>query len=126
MLRFHFVVVLLTTVAVGLPASAQRVDASATGGPTPLDAPWRLHFGDGRAFAQPGFDDSQWMLHPIEKNWASEGRKGYAGYAWYRLRVLLPASKEPLAMAIYPPGNHRRREVLQTIRDSAGDRRKET
>jgi hypothetical protein len=39
------------------------VDASNTGGPTLLDAPWRAHFGDDPACAQPNFDDSQWMLH---------------------------------------------------------------
>ena len=79
MLRFRFVVVLLTAVAVASPASAQQADASATGGPTSLDAPWRLYFGDDPAFAQPGFDDSDWMLHRIDKDWASEGRRGYAG-----------------------------------------------
>jgi sigma-B regulation protein RsbU (phosphoserine phosphatase) len=106
MLLFRFVVVaLLTVVAAALPAPAQQVDASATGGPTPLDAPWRLHFGDDPAYAQPGFDDSHWILHRIDKDWASEGRKGYAGYAWYRMRVVLPGSSEPLAIAIYPPAN---------------------
>jgi phosphoserine phosphatase RsbU/P len=105
MLRFRFVAVLLTAVAAALPAPAQQFDASATGGPTQLDTLWRLHFGDDAAFAQPGFDDSQWMLHRIDKDWASEGRKGYAGYAWYRMRVVLPRSNEPLAIAIYPPAN---------------------
>ena len=106
MLLFRFVLVaVLTVVTAALPASAQQVDASATGGPTSLDAPWRLHFGDDPAFAQPGFDDSHWTLHRIEKDWASKGRKGYAGYAWYRIRVVLPGSSEPLAIAIYPPAN---------------------
>ena len=105
-LLFRFVLVaLLTVVTAALPAPAQQVDASATGGPTSLDAPWRLHFSDDPAFAQPGFDDSNWTLHRIEKDWASEGRKGYAGYAWYRMRVVLPGSSEPLAIAIYPPAN---------------------
>jgi phosphoserine phosphatase RsbU/P len=84
---------------------AQQVDASNVGGPIPLDAPWRLHFGDDPAFAQPGFDDSHWTLHRIDKDWASEGRKGYGGYAWYRMRVILPKGNEPLAIAIYPPAN---------------------
>jgi phosphoserine phosphatase RsbU/P len=106
MLLFRLALVaLLTVVTAALPAPAQQVDASATGGPTSLDAPWRLHFGDDPAFAQPGFDDSNWLLHRIEKDWASEGRKGYSGYAWYRMRVVLPASSEPLAIAIYPPAN---------------------
>ncbi|MGD0733981.1 MAG: hypothetical protein ABR976_02495 [Terracidiphilus sp.] len=106
MVLFRSVLVaVLTIVSAALPAPAQLVDASATGGPTSLDAPWRLHFGDDPAFAQPGFDDSLWSLHRIEKDWASEGRKGYAGYAWYRMRVVLPASSESLSIAVYPPAN---------------------
>ena len=92
-------------VAVSLSAPAQQVDASAVVGSTPLDAPWRLHFGDDPAYAQPGFDDSHWTLHRIDKDWASESHKGYSGYAWQRIRVILPRSNEALAIAIYPPAN---------------------
>src|SRR6516164_6562417 len=95
----------LLFLAVILSSPAQQMDASNTGGPTPLDAPWRLHFGDDPAYAQPGFDDSHWTLHRIDKDWASAGRKGYSGYAWYRMRVILPKGNEPLAIAIYPPAN---------------------
>ena len=83
----------LLFLAVTLSSPAQQMDASNTGGPTPLDAPWRLHFGDDPAYAQTGFDDSHWMLHRIEKDWASEGHKGYAGYAWYRMRVILQGQR---------------------------------
>jgi phosphoserine phosphatase RsbU/P len=92
-------------IALTFSSPAQQVDASNTGGPTPLDAPWRLHFGDDPAYAQPGFDDSHWTLHRIDKDWASEGQKGYAGYAWYRMRLILPRGDEPLAIAIYPPAD---------------------
>jgi hypothetical protein len=95
----------LLFLAVTLSSLAQQVDASNTGGPTVLDAPWRVHFGDDPAFAQPGFDDSHWELHDITKDWASAGHKGYAGYAWYRMRVILPKGTEPLAIAVYPPAN---------------------
>jgi hypothetical protein len=125
MLRFRFVVVLMAAVAAALPASAQQFDASATGGPTQLDAPWRLHFGEDAAFAQPGFDDSQWMLHRIDKDWASEGRKGYAGYAWYRMRVVLPRSNEPLAVAIYPPANAAEVYIDGTLAGTIGRMRPE-
>jgi hypothetical protein len=104
MLRRSWLFALLF-LAVTFSSPAQQMDASNTGGPTPLDAPWRLHFGDDPAYAQPGFDDSQWTLHGIDKDWASEVHKGYAGYAWYRMRVILPKSSEPLAIAIYPPAN---------------------
>src|SRR6516165_6729968 len=96
---------LLLLIALPLSSPAQLVDASAAGTLVSLDAPWRLHFGDDPAYAQPGFDDSHWTLHRIGKDWASEGHKGYAGYAWYRMCVILPKSNEPLALAIYPPAN---------------------
>jgi hypothetical protein len=95
----------LLFLAVTLSSPAQQVDASGAGSLISLDAPWRLQFGDDPAYAQPGFDDSQWTLHRIDKDWASAGRKGYSGYAWYRLRVTLPKGNEPLAIAIYPPAN---------------------
>src|SRR6516225_2589598 len=98
--------ILLLLILAGVNASqAESLDASNTGGPTSLDAPWHLHFGDDPAYAQPGFDDSHWILHRIDKDWASAGHKGYAGYAWYSMRVILPKGNEPLAIAIYPPAN---------------------
>jgi hypothetical protein len=104
MLRRSWLFALLFLV-VTISSPAQQVDASAAGSLVSLDAPWRLHFGDDPAYALPNFDDSQWMLHRIDKDWASAGRKGYAGYAWYRMRVILPKGNEPLAIAIYPPAN---------------------
>jgi hypothetical protein len=107
MLRLSWLFALLS-LAVTLSSPAQQVDASAIVGSTPLNAPWRLHFGDDPAYAQPGFDDSHWTLHRIDKDWASEGHNGYGGhgcYAWYRMRVVLPKGNEPLALAIYPPGS---------------------
>ncbi|HUB52807.1 MAG TPA: SpoIIE family protein phosphatase [Terracidiphilus sp.] len=116
---------LLTALVAALPATAQQVDASATGGPTVLDAPWRLHFGDNQNFAQPDFDDSQWALHRIDKDWASEGRKGYAGYAWYRMRVVLPNTSEPLALAIYPPASAVEIYIDGTLEGTVGRMRPE-
>jgi hypothetical protein len=124
MLRYRclFLVVLF---ALSLSVPAQQIDASATSGPTPLDAPWRLHFGDDPAFAQPGFDDSRWALHHIEKDWASEGRKGYSGYAWYRMRVTLPKGDEPLAIAIYPPADAVEVYIDGTLQGTIGRMRPE-
>jgi hypothetical protein len=95
----------LLFIALTFSSLGQQVDASNTSGPTPLDAPWRIQFGDDPSYAQPGVDDSQWTLHRIDKDWASAGHKGYSGYAWYRMRVILPKGDEPLAIAIYPPAN---------------------
>jgi len=83
----------LLSIGLVFTAPAQQMDASAIIGSISLDAPWRIHFGDDPAYAQPGFDDSHWALHHIDKDWASERNNGYGGhggYAWYRMRVILP------------------------------------
>src|SRR5215469_16364412 len=110
----------LPFIALTFTSPAQQVDASAAGSLVSLDAPWRLHFGDDPAFAQPGFDDSHWALHRIDKDWASEARKGYAGYAWYRMRVILPKGNEPLAIAIYPPAQAVEVYIDGTLTDTIG------
>ncbi len=66
-----------------------------------FEAPWRFHTGDDpRCRASPGFDDSTWSLLSTEKSWSSQGYRGYTGYAWYRLRLKLPATTEPLGINI--------------------------
>ena len=68
-----------------------------------LNGPWKFHTGDQPEWADPGFDDSAWgtmdltpppgSYDPITGNsgfvpgWTTRGYPGYAGYAWYRLRV---------------------------------------
>ncbi|MFP5206086.1 MAG: SpoIIE family protein phosphatase [Acidobacteriota bacterium] len=68
-----------------------------------LTGPWKFHVGDDPAWAQPGFDDAAWggmELTPppgsfdpyigtsgFVPGWTARGFAGYAGFAWYRLRV---------------------------------------
>jgi hypothetical protein len=68
---------------------------------TELNDPWRFHAGDDAAWAVPGFDDSGWSLLTADKPWTEQGYKGYAGTAWYRLSVVLPARHG--ALALYLP-----------------------
>ena len=87
------------------PAVVSRIklgDAAAD-----LDGRWKFHTGDDMAWAQPGFDDSGWGTmdltppkgsHGYAPGWTSEGYPGYAGYAWYRLRVDVAGTGEPLAL----------------------------
>jgi Stage II sporulation protein E (SpoIIE) len=81
-------------------AHAQFVDASAAGQPVQLDGLWRFHEGDNPAWAAPGFDDSQWQLQPADKQMPQPGNGSNPGYGWYRIRVKLPATREPLALAM--------------------------
>jgi phosphoserine phosphatase RsbU/P len=79
---------------------AQFVDASAAGEPVQLTGLWRFHEGDDAAWASPGFDDSNWTLMPADKQMPQPGNGAHPGSAWYRIRVKLPATREPLALAM--------------------------
>jgi hypothetical protein len=82
------------------PAIAQSFDATSAGGPVSINAAWRFHTGDDLLWASPVFDDSHWSLLRIDKAWAEQGYKGCYGFSWYRIRLKLPATRSPLALAV--------------------------
>ncbi len=65
---------------------------------------WRFHTGDdpgGRlGWASPSFDDSSWKLLRSDEPWSAQGYPDYAGFAWYRFRVILPPTPKPMALYI--------------------------
>ena len=79
-----------------------------------LYGPWKFHVGDNPQWADPNFDDSQWEsvdLTPTPQatvpgvpipgfvaGWESRGHPGYAGYAWYRMRVRISGTDGPLTL----------------------------
>jgi hypothetical protein len=71
-----------------------------------LTGPWKFHTGDNLAWAQPDVDDSSWGSMDLTSTdgsgevpgWTSMGYAGYSGYAWYRLRVNVAGTGEPLAL----------------------------
>ncbi len=80
---------------------AQSFDASQwTQGVTTIDALWRFHPGDNPVWASPSFDDSSWPLLATGEKWGSQGYPDLSGYAWYRLRLKLAATTQPLAIDI--------------------------
>jgi len=74
---------------------------------TVLDGPWRFHTGDDPRWAVAIADDSDWEtidmtappgshdgdvgLPDYVRGWAAHGHPAYAGYAWYRRAVTVPA-----------------------------------
>ena len=59
-----------------------------------LTGPWKFRTGDDPAWANPDFDDSAWDSMdfasgkgPAGAGWTRRGYPGYAGFAWYRLRI---------------------------------------
>jgi Stage II sporulation protein E (SpoIIE) len=79
-----------------------------------LIGPWKFHVGDDPRWADPNFDDSQWEavdLTPTPQTtvpgipfegfvtgWQARGHPGYAGFAWYRMRVRISGASGPLTL----------------------------
>jgi hypothetical protein len=79
-----------------------------------LTGPWKFHIGDNPQWADPNYDDSQWEtvdLTPAPQStlrgvpipgfvsgWTARGHAGYAGYAWYRLRLRVSGAEDWLAL----------------------------
>lgn len=57
-----------------------------------LQTEWKFNTGDDPAWASPDFNDSAWKSLPVDRIWESAGFDPYDGYAWYRLRVVIPGS----------------------------------
>ena len=53
---------------------------------------WKFKTGDSIIWASKSYNDSGWSPIKIGANWESQGYKGYDGFAWYRLHVLIPSS----------------------------------
>jgi hypothetical protein len=102
LVRVRFLVLALLALPCAAIVRAQYVDASAVGEPVKLTAPWHFHAGDNPAWAAPGFDDSRWQLIAPDKDTQYPGQPEYIRYGWYRIRVKLPDTQEPLALAMGP------------------------
>jgi len=79
-----------------------------------LTGPWKFHVGDDPRWSDPKFDESQWEtvdLTPTPQTtvrgvpipgfvtgWTARGHAGYAGYAWYRMRVHIAGASGPLTL----------------------------
>ena len=92
---------LLTSVSIATAQSAQI--STLTNGYSDLDSAWRFHPGDDPTWASQGFDDSRWSLLRLERSWADQGYRGFAGLGWYRLRITLPRNRGDLALLLESP-----------------------
>ncbi|GAA4310764.1 hypothetical protein GCM10023149_05560 [Mucilaginibacter gynuensis] len=48
--------------------------------------------GDQPEWKSPNFDDTQWKAAQIGEVWQTQGFPDYHGYAWYRIKVVIPSS----------------------------------
>ena len=119
-MRRCLLVLFLAASSIGLAAAAQKpAGGSQAAASTPfsritlgdsdanLFGPWKFRTGDDMTWAQPDFNDSAWEsmdLTPTKHSrgylpgWTATGHPRYAGYAWYRLRLNVAGTGEPLAL----------------------------
>ncbi|MDD5509095.1 MAG: family 43 glycosylhydrolase, partial [Bacteroidales bacterium] len=56
-----------------------------------LSAGWKFATGDHPGCVKADFDDSGWKIMTMDKNWELQGFDVYDGYAWYRIKVVIPS-----------------------------------
>jgi alpha-galactosidase len=52
----------------------------------------KFHTGDDAAWKDANFDDTQWPSIKTNEDWELQGYDKYDGYAWYRIKFMLPSS----------------------------------
>lgn len=53
---------------------------------------WKFATGDNPEWAKPGYNDNDWDRIKPGSSWEQQGYARYNGYAWYRIKFLLPVS----------------------------------
>lgn len=80
---------LLCVLALGLTLSLNAQTQKE--GSLNLDQKWRFIQGDNLDYLQPGFDDSGWKTIQTDRTWEASGYEKYDGYAWYRVKIIIPS-----------------------------------
>ncbi|VAX16209.1 alpha-galactosidase, partial [hydrothermal vent metagenome] len=57
-----------------------------------LNDGWKFNAGDNLDYAKPNFDDTYWKNIDVNKRWEDQGYKKLDGFAWYRIKVIIPSS----------------------------------
>ena len=52
----------------------------------------RFHKGDNPAWSQASFNDKDWQVLSLDKDWNQQGVSNARGYGWYRIHVVIPSS----------------------------------
>lgn len=63
-----------------------------------LPVKWKFKTGNDSLWAKSDFDDSQWAEIETSQHWEKAGYENYDGYAWYRVKVNIPAKLKSEAL----------------------------
>ena len=89
---------ILGVLALAAGSAAQSYDATALRQPIDLGMKWALHAGDDPAYAQPGFDDSHWMVVDPAQSLKTYFPNTNPRVVWYRLHVKVAPNQSGLAL----------------------------
>jgi hypothetical protein len=88
------IVISLIPLALALACSPAALSANDLQLLQSLEGQWKLELGDNSAWRESNFDDSQWARVTVPSAWEDQGFPGYDGYAWYRVKFLVPTQWE--------------------------------
>lgn len=66
-----------------------------------LEGHWKFSIGDNMKWADPDFNDIDWVKIKVPSPWEDEGFHGYNGYAWYRKEFILPDDFEGASLLLH-------------------------
>lgn len=88
--------------ASSIPPLTPQFDASRLSQPADLSGTWLVHAGDDPAYAQPSFDDSQWIpydpRYSIREILPASSPNSTPEVVWYRQRIKVDPSQPDLAI----------------------------
>jgi hypothetical protein len=79
------------------PLDPHHMDGSALGSPIDLTSTWLVQQGDDPHFADPGLDDSHWVVVKAGKKLSDYGIKD-VNRVWYRTHVQIPPGQQNLSI----------------------------
>src|SRR5277367_3951049 len=63
---------------------------------------WHFRTGDDLAWAQPGYNDSDWEQLHGDKTWGAQTHPSYVGFAWYRKAIEVTGASGQLTILMPP------------------------
>jgi sialate O-acetylesterase len=66
-----------------------------------LESNWKFTIGDNNKWAEPDYNDNEWVKIKVPSSWEDEGFHGYNGYAWYRTEFTLPSDYDGRSLYLH-------------------------
>jgi sigma-B regulation protein RsbU (phosphoserine phosphatase) len=96
-----FCILIIAALHAGAQSSSAVFDATRLVVPTDLNSPWLFHPGDDPSYAQPDFDDAQWITFDPHTDIKNIVKASHPDVVWYRLHVKVRAEESGLALREY-------------------------